>query len=196
MGGSTQEIARCRMPSPMPSPIASTFANDALSEEELRALISWLRRKASNKLRSWTRKDILQTTVLVNEAMIKLLNGRTFERNNARAYYYAAASRAVREAFATLVRTANTEKRGARIQRVSLCADVADPRQSVDFADLHEAIEALSQRNQRASSVVDLKFYAGLTISEIAELLDVSESTVESDWREARRFLLRFLKSN
>ncbi|XZE52925.1 ECF-type sigma factor [Planctomycetaceae bacterium SH139] len=166
-----------------------------LSEDELSALVGWLRIKASEKLQRLPNDATLQTTVLLNETFIKLLRGRTFERNATRAYRYTAAARALREVFATAVRSRNTAKRGVGLHRVNLLGDLADPKRQADFSDLHEAVESLSSKEPRAATVVDLKFYAGLTIQEIAKLLEVSESTVEADWRLARKFILRFLTS-
>jgi RNA polymerase sigma factor (TIGR02999 family) len=175
--------------------MCGTIAVNTIGEDELSELVRWLRRLASRRLGDVQGNVSLHTSVLVNEAFLKLLRGQTFERHTDRAYRYAAAARAVREAFASAVRTRNAAKRGAGLRRINLLGHLADPRYTADFSDLHEAVERLAAADSRSAQVVDLKFFAGLTTKEIASLLAVSESTIEADWRKARKFVYRFLTS-
>ena len=164
-----------------------------LDPRELKAIIDRMRRHASARLAGCPPQLSMQTTALVNEAFLRLLNSNSAQEANSRAYVYATACRSVREAFATVVRTENAQKRGGGWSRVNLMDGVAESALERGLDDLHEAIELLAAENSRAATVVDLKFFGGLTFPEIAEALEVSLSTVESDWREARRRLFTIL---
>ncbi len=164
-----------------------------LDPRELKAIIDRMRRHASARLANCPSELAMQTTALVNEAFLRLLRSSSAQQPSSRAYVYATACRAVREAFATIVRTENAQKRGGEWSRVNLMDGVADSPLRRGLDDLHEAIELLSSENMRAATIVDLKFFGGLTFPEIAEALEVSLSTVEADWREARRRLFAML---
>lgn len=164
------------------------------SKEELEALLVWLQEKARSSLRDYPPNFTLNTTALVHEAVIRLMRARPSEATNRRAYLFGAGAQAVREALADAVRKRMRLKNGAKFHRINLL-DIPGNQSTVhaDFLDLHEAVEALKNRSERLAQVVDLKFYAGWTIKQIAKELKVSDWVVENDWRKAREFLKRYL---
>ena len=133
----------------------------------------------------------LGPTVLVNEAFLHLMRNRTFEKSPNRRYFFAAAARAMRQIIVDHARQRGAQKRGGQAQRLPLDQMLnhyfAD--QKVDLLELDESLTKLEAVDGRKAKVVELKFFAGLKMSEIAEQLDVSQRTVETDWRTARAFL-------
>ncbi len=137
----------------------------------------------------------LQPTALVNEAVARLMGQDTLAAAPNRAYLFGAAARAMRQVLADHARADRSEKRGGQMTRVPLTAEarVAGQVPSFDLVELSDAIEALGAAHERAAHVVTLRYLAGYTVAEIADMLGVAVSTVESDWRFARAWLLRQL---
>lgn len=133
----------------------------------------------------------LQPTALVNEAVAQLLTGQKFAQVANRAQLFALFGKVMRDVLVDHARRRGAEKRGGQRERVPLSAAlrVPDNHPSLDLVDLADAIAELSRQHQRAASVVDLHVLVGYTLREIADLLQVSMSTVESDWRLARAWL-------
>lgn len=136
----------------------------------------------------------LHATALINEAYVKLLGAeRQWE---SRTHFYAVAARAMRQVLADHARRKQALKRQADAQRVTLHSGVIQTEFSTDELDVEEldaALNDLSELNERHARVVELRFLAGLTIAETAEVLGVSHGTVESDWRMSRAWLRRRL---
>jgi RNA polymerase sigma factor (TIGR02999 family) len=136
----------------------------------------------------------LQTTALVHEAYLRLIDTSQIDWQN-RVHFYAVAARMMRRILVDFARARDQIKRGAGLRQVSLdeaLAVAAD--QSAAVLDLDRALTALAQLDQRQSQVVELRFFGGLTEPEIAEVLQVSPRTVNSDWSLARSWLLRELR--
>jgi RNA polymerase sigma factor (TIGR02999 family) len=131
----------------------------------------------------------LQTTALVHEAYLKLVGSdRITERG--RAYFFAAAARAVRQVLVDHARKRNAGKRGGSVEVVTLDQQSsAVDAFAVEVIDLDRALEALAERNPRHASVVECRFFGGLSIEETAAALDVSPRTVKYDWALARAWL-------
>jgi RNA polymerase sigma-70 factor (ECF subfamily) len=136
----------------------------------------------------------LQTTALVNEAYLRLIETECQSWQN-RAHFYAAAAKLMRHILVDFARSRDRIKRGGGLEQVSLDeALTITADHTVEFLNLDEALTTLSKLDKRQSQVVELRFFAGLTEAEIAEVLKVSERTVQSDWRQARSWLLRELR--
>jgi RNA polymerase sigma factor (TIGR02999 family) len=137
----------------------------------------------------------LQPTALVHEAYLRLDSGGTLGSAPNRRFFFAAAARAMRQVLVDHARRRHTEKRGEGWRRVPLDA-VLDyfERENLDVVALHEALDELAALDERQSNVVVLRFFGGFTVAEVANQLDMSVSTVESDFRLARAWLHRQIK--
>ena len=135
----------------------------------------------------------LQPTALVNEAWLKIAGrvGHLEDRN----HFLAVAARAMRQILSDHARQLRTQRRGSGNRGVTLI-DVADGRSGRDFdlIALDDSLSRLTTLNERHARVVELRYLAGLTIDETAEVLGVSHGTVEADWTMARAWLLRELQ--
>ena len=135
----------------------------------------------------------LQTSALINEAYLKLVDVREVEWQD-RAHFLGVAARVMRRILVDFARTRLAEKRGGEMQRVSL-ADVPADSQHLDpdVLALDRALHSLEELDRRQSQVVELRFFGGMTIEETAAVLQVSPGTVRRDWRMARAWLYREL---
>ena len=135
----------------------------------------------------------LQTTALVNEAYLRLIETECQSWQN-RSHFYAVAAKLMRHILVDFARSRDRIKRGGGLDQVSLDeAFTITADHTGNLLNLDEALTALSKLDERQSQVVELRFFAGLTETEIAEVLKVSERTVQSDWRQARSWLLQEL---
>jgi RNA polymerase sigma factor (TIGR02999 family) len=155
-----------------------------------------LRRVARARLRHERPNHTLQPTALVHEAYLRLVGpGETTPRD--RAQLFGMAARLMREILVDHARRRAAGKRGGPVTKVGLLDAVAAPEVAiVDILALDEALAELSARDARVSQVVELKFFAGLTIDETALALQVSPATVERDWTVARAWLHQRLTSS
>jgi RNA polymerase sigma factor (TIGR02999 family) len=137
--------------------------------------------------------DTLQTTALVHEAFIRLAGARQVDWQDRR-HFLAVAARTMRRVLVDAARARASVKRGAGAVRVPLESDVrADAPSPVDLIALDRALETLATFDARKVQVVELRFFAGLTVDETAQVLEVAPDTVARDWRLARTWLLREL---
>jgi RNA polymerase sigma-70 factor (ECF subfamily) len=136
----------------------------------------------------------LQTTALVHEAYLKLVDSTNVGRNG-RGYFFAAASRAMRQVLVEHARQRNALKRGAGGDPVSLDdAHLAVDAFAIELLDLDTALERLAELNPRQARVVECVYFGGLGLDETAEVLGVSPRTVKYDWALARAWLYDCLK--
>lgn len=137
--------------------------------------------------------NLLQTTALINEAYVRLIDYRHVKWQN-RAHFFGVASQIMRRILVDLARAENSAKRGGEALRVSLieAEGVAEAR-GVDLIALDDALNTLSALDARRGKVVELRFFGGLNHDEIAEVLKVSEGTVRRDWSLAQAWLFREL---
>jgi RNA polymerase sigma factor (TIGR02999 family) len=149
-----------------------------------------LRRLAHHRLRSQRADHTLQSTALVNEAFLRLLGSEPAQLQN-RAHFVAVSSRLMRQILVDYMRRRTADKRdgGFRID-IEALADLPVQGDAQVLA-LDEALESLSQQDDRQARIVEMKFFGGLTAPEIAEVLGVSLTTVERDWAVARLWLRR-----
>jgi RNA polymerase sigma factor (TIGR02999 family) len=134
----------------------------------------------------------LQTTALVNEAYMRLVDYKRMHWQN-RAHFLAVSAQAMRRILVDRARRRNA-KRGADAKHVSLDAEaVICTDRSDDFMSLDDALIALAQRAPRKAKVVELRFFGGLSVDETAEVLHVSTITVMREWKSAKAWLYREL---
>ncbi len=139
------------------------------------------------------RNHTLQPTAIVHEAFLRLVD-QTRVNWKGRAHFVAVAAQAMRRLLVDHARAKHSAKRGGGRLRVSLHADLAlSPEHEQDVLDLHEALEKLKEVDERQAQIVELRFFGGLSVKEVAEVLDVSTRTVESDWTMVRAWLRREL---
>jgi len=153
-----------------------------------------LRRQAARYLRRERADHTLQPTALVNEAYIRLADQRDVEWQN-RAHFFAIAAQIMRRILVDHARARGRGKRGSG-QTLVLFDDalaVAEAR-DLDLVALDDALSALAELDERQSRVVEMRFFAGLEVEEVAEALGVSPTTVKRDWSLARAWLRRELR--
>ena len=148
-----------------------------------------LRRIARARLKGEPANHPLQTTALVHEAYLRLVDRDRMTIQD-RAHFFAVAARLMRQILVDQARRLRADKRGGAVTIVGFeDASVAGHAPAVDVLAIDEALEQLGQLNARLCRVVELKFFAGLHIDEIAEALNVSTPTVERDWTFAKAWL-------
>lgn len=137
---------------------------------------------------------LLQPTALVNELWVRLLGGRNVEWQN-RAHFFGLAAGMMRRILVDFARAQRRKKRGGKALQVPLseAGDIA-PSASPDLVALDAALKALEELAPRQARVVELRFFAGLSLSEVAEALEVSVGTVRRDWSLAEAWLYRELR--
>ena len=137
----------------------------------------------------------LQTTALVNEAYLRLVDTRAINWQN-RAHFLAMAARLMRRILVDFARSKRFQKRGGGALRVTLVDDVIVPVEpGRDLVALDDALEALAKVDNRKSRVIEMRFFGGLSVAETAEALNVSPETVMRDWKLAKAWLRRQLTS-
>jgi RNA polymerase sigma factor (TIGR02999 family) len=163
---------------------------DRNAESALMPLIyDELRAIARNHMRHERQDHTLQATVLVHEAYLQLAGDSQVDWQN-RAHFFALASRAMRRILIDYARGARAEKRPGAHEKVELdSALIFTEEQKVDVLALNEALERLATWDLRQSQVVEMKFFAGLSFEEIAEVLNISDRTAKRDWTMARAWL-------
>ena len=135
----------------------------------------------------------LQSAALVHEAYLRLLDQRPFETEN-RAHFLAVASRLMRQILVDYARSHGAEKRGAD-RRVELDASLVSAQvKSTDVIALDDSLSDLARLDEQQSRIVELRFFGGLAIEEIAEALGISASTVKREWNVAKAWLTRQMK--
>ncbi len=167
---------------------------DQVALERLTPLVhAELHRLAKHYMAGERRGHILQTTALVNEAFIRLIDWRNVEWRN-RAHFFGLAAQIMRRILVDFARARDREKRGGDALQVSLseAANVALER-SADLVALDDALQTLEKLEPRQARVIELRFFAGLSNEETAEALKVSVGTVRRDWSLAEAWLFREL---
>ena len=150
-----------------------------------------LRRMARRYMAGERTGHTLQTTALVNEAFLKLVDSRQVNWQN-RAHFFAISAQLMRRILVDYARARGYQKRGGGAQKVTLDeALIGTPERGQDLVALDDALKALAEVDQRKSKVVELRFFGGLSVEETAEVLKVSPDTVLRDWRLAKSWLRR-----
>lgn len=148
-----------------------------------------LHRLAHAYLAGERRGHVLQTTGLVNEAFVRLIDWQQVEWKD-RAHFYGVAAALMRHILVQFAREQQTTKRGGQNIRVSLSeAATVGTRHDPDLVALDDALTTLEKLDPRQARVVELRFFGGLSLEEAAEVVRVSVSTVRRDWRVAKAWL-------
>ena len=151
---------------------------------------SELRRLAHRYMARERAGHSLQTTALINEAYIRLVDLNRIEWRD-RAHFFAIAASFMRRILVDRARSRAYLKRGGEVKKVSLDEALVVPAESgLDMVQLDDALNALADFDARKARVVELRFFGGLTETETAEVLEVSRETVKRDWRVAKMWLL------
>jgi RNA polymerase sigma-70 factor (ECF subfamily) len=164
------------------------------NQEALDALLplvyAELHRQASRYLRRERRDHTLQTTALIHEAYLKLIDQHEVNWQN-RAHFFGIAAQAMRRILVDYARSRHRAKRGGIGENLPLeeAALVVSEERSVDLVALDEALERLAEFDERQARIVELRYFSGLSIEETAEVLRISPATVKSDWNIAKAWL-------
>jgi len=161
---------------------------DPSAAEQLLPLIyDELRQLAARRLAQEKPGQTLQATALVHEAYLRLVGAEPPTVWNSRGHFFAAAAEAMRRILIEQVRRKATDKAGGNRHRIELTAiEPALPGPQLDMLALDEALVRLEQTDPRAAAVVKLRFFAGLTMPQVAAALGVSLATAENDWAYAK----------
>ena len=176
--------------------LSAARAGDVAAHDELIArLYRELRGIARRQLAHERADHTLRPTDLVHEAYLKLVRLDRLEWQN-RAHFFAIAARSMRNLLVDHAQRRNRQKRGSGVPAVPL-TDIPDfGRADADrMLALDEALRVLEQRNERHARIVELRFFAGMTIEETAAALEISTATVKRDWQLLRAWLARELDS-
>ena len=155
-----------------------------------------LRLQASRYLRKERRDHTLQTTALINEAYLKLIDQKNVKWQN-RAHFFGISAQAMRRILVDHARSKHREKRGGDAEKISLedaGVVVAQENRSVDLIALDEALTKLAKMDEQKARIVELRYFSGLSVEETAEVMTVSTNTVERHWTMAKAWLHRELK--
>jgi RNA polymerase sigma factor (TIGR02999 family) len=170
--------------------------NEFALEKLIPLVYDELRRMAKRYMRGQSSAHTLQTTELIHEAYLKLVDNNEKEWKN-RSHFFGVAAQAMRHILVDYARAKQSQKRGGIQQQVTLDENaVLSSDSSDDIVALNDALEKLGKLDERKVKVVEMKFFGGLTMEEIAEVLKISAETAKRDWRFARTWLLRELSKN
>jgi RNA polymerase sigma factor (TIGR02999 family) len=167
------------------------------AEQLLPLVYDELRRLAAAKLANENPGQTLQATALVHDAYIRLVDVEQAQQWNSRAHFFAAAAEAMRRILVESARRKGRVRHGGETRRLNLDPDlVSHPDRRDDLIALDEALARLEQTDGRKASLVKLRFFAGLTMPDAADVLGISLATAERDWSYARVWLLRELNES
>jgi RNA polymerase sigma factor (TIGR02999 family) len=169
------------------------LSDPAQSAELLTLVYDQLRAIAGAQLARERPGHTLQPTALVNEAYLRLVGNANLKLEN-RSHFFRIAARAMRQVLVDAARQRGAEKRGGDLPPVTLEPElVAGIPASIEFLELHSALDRLHTLEPRLASLVELRFFTGLTLDEAADALGVSRRTAAKDWAAARLWLQREL---
>ena len=164
---------------------------DEVAREQLMAVVyQELHRLAHHYMKRESPGHTLQTSALVNEAFLRLVDQRNVQWKN-RAHFYGIAAQMMRRILVDYARSRRYAKRGGGVQEISLDEAIVSDARSAEIVALDETLERLAEIDSRKSQIVELRFFGGLSIEEAAEVLDVSPGTVMRDWTLAKAWLRR-----
>jgi len=135
----------------------------------------------------------LQSAALVHEAYLRLLDQKPFEAEN-RAHFLAVASRLMRQILVDYARSHTAEKRGAELKVDFEAALVVHKERSAELVALNDALTQLCRIDEQQGRIVEMRFFGGLSIEEIGDVLGISRSTVKREWNVAKAWLTRQMK--
>jgi RNA polymerase sigma factor (TIGR02999 family) len=168
--------------------------NEQAMDELFPVIYDDLRRRAAAYLRQERPEHTLQTTALVHEAYLKLVDQRIVEWKN-RGHFFAIAAQAMRRILVDHAKGRHRAKRGGSVEDVRLEDELlaAADENGVDIAALDEALARLAKLDPEQEKIVELRYFAGLSLDETARALDISRATAAREWQMARAWLFREL---
>lgn len=168
---------------------------DQVALEALNQLVfKELRKLAGSAMRAERRDHTLQPTALVNEAFLELSRGRSI-RPESKTHFFGIAAHLMRQILIQHAREKAALKRGGAAVQVELDDAMAVERgMSVDALDLHQALEELTELDPRQARIVELRYFAGMKVGEVASELGLSPATVKREWTTAKAWLFRRLR--
>jgi RNA polymerase sigma factor (TIGR02999 family) len=162
------------------------------AERLLPLVYNELRNLAAQRLAQEKPGQTLQATALVHEAYLRLVNVAKVQSWDSRGHFFAAAAEAMRRILVEAARKKRRLKRGGGFQRVDLdAAEVSVDEPPDDLVALDDALTKLAQKHPDKAAVVNLRYFAGLTVDETAQALGISSSTADRHWTYARAWLYR-----
>jgi RNA polymerase sigma factor (TIGR02999 family) len=164
--------------------------DQAALDELIPLVYDELRRLAGSYMRRESQDHTLQTSALVNEAYMRLVDQKNVQWQN-RAHFFGVAAQLMRRILVDHARSRSRVKRGGGIQMVSLADQAGVSKEAAEVIALDDALTNLAEMDQRKSQIVEMKFFGGLTTEEVAEVLKITTRTVEREWRKARAWLNR-----
>jgi RNA polymerase sigma factor (TIGR02999 family) len=170
--------------------------NQIALDELLPLVYDELRRLANNYLRNERSNHTLQPTALVHEAYLRLLGQKEIEWQN-RAHFFGVSARLMREILIEYARGRNRQKRGGEFKtQIVLDEAISFSNQTqLDVVAVDDALSKLEKLDQRQARIVEMKFFGGLTVEEIGEVLSISPATVKREWSTAKLLLYKMLNS-
>ncbi|MCA9284753.1 MAG: sigma-70 family RNA polymerase sigma factor [Phycisphaerales bacterium] len=169
--------------------LEAVATNNEGSAELVTTVYAELRALAATYLSGQSARHTLQPTALVHEAFVRLVGNAQLSVES-RVHFFAIAARAMRNVMVDHLRRKRSEKRGGDWERVTLAGiPAAGAGTEFDAADVHAALVALAELNERQAQIVELRFFGGLSIEQIAIVLGVGKRTVDADWQFARAWL-------
>lgn len=151
-----------------------------------------MRRLAAAHLDGERANHTLSPTALVHEAYVKLIDQRNTNWND-RLHFFALAARIIRRILIDHARSRDARKRGGAVDRTMIRLDLRDvsaPESDIDLIALDEALEDLSQLDARQARIVELRYFGGCTLDEVAEMLGIARRTADRDWHAAKAWLM------
>jgi RNA polymerase sigma-70 factor (ECF subfamily) len=181
---------QCAQKSPVTELLVRFREGDREAEAQLIPLVYVeLRRLASRCLHRERGDHTLQPTALVHEVFLRLTNNNQPQWQN-RAHFFGVAARLMRQILVDYARRHGTRKRGGELKKLPLDEVLAfTPEKSTELIMLDQALERLSKLDERQARIVEMKFFGGLSMEEIAGVLDISAKTANRDWTMARAWL-------
>jgi RNA polymerase sigma factor (TIGR02999 family) len=175
--------------------LSAVEQGDAHAAEQLLPLVyEELRKLAAQKLAQEKPGQTLQATALVHEAYLRLVDVNQAQHWNSRGHFFAAAAEAMRRILVEQARRKKRLKRGGQAERLDLAdLDITIEGPCADLGALDQALNELAGRHPEKAELVTLRYFAGLTIAEAAQVLGISTSTADRHWTYARAWLYRFI---
>ena len=164
--------------------------DQAALDELIPLVYDELRRLAGRYMRRESQGHTLQTSALVNEAYLRLIDQKSVQWQN-RAHFFGVAAQLMRRILVDHARSRSRVKRGGGAQMVSLAGQAVVSKEAAEVIALDDALKNLAEMDPRKSQIVEMKFFGGLTNEEVAEVLNVTSRTIEREWRKARAWLNR-----
>jgi RNA polymerase sigma-70 factor, ECF subfamily len=157
---------------------------------------------ARRHMRNERAGNTLQTTALVNQAYLRLVDVKSAGWNN-RVHFFAVSSQVMRRILVDAARARASGKRGGQFRRADHSTAInldelpdLDPRRAPELVALDDALNALAQFDSRKAKVIEMRFFGGLSVEETAETLNLSPQSVMRDWKLAKAWLMRELASH